>query len=575
MFRCIFTILLTLVFAASGCADFNAAGVVKKKDDDGDDPQPPPDAPVDEPALINLTAHCSSDTAATYLPEEPTDETLVACVVKDGKGAVVEGSDYEVTLTVGGASAKAALVAKKQASFPWQLAVLVKTVDVEKLEAVYVVMTTKDGSRGYVKSGKVDFDWRSDPLFGTPGEPPAAALKVTRLPDGGGQAHQCAVMSDGTARCWGFNLDGRLGDGSKTNRNLPVTVVKNDGVPLKSITALSLGQKSTCAVAASRVHCAGDGEVVRVGGAAARQTMAEIPGLGDATQVSVGLRHACALLKTGEVQCWGWNGFGQIGDGTKTVPGAPVHVLDVGGSGRLGNVVQISAGTAMTCALRANGQMLCWGGNDYGSIGDGTTVDRLTPVEVSGLGEGSGVTQIAAGRAAGNTTASPSYPSATCARKSDGTAVCWGHNVYGQLGDGTKTQRAAPAKVQRDDDGNGTPDGDLTGVETIVAGPLYTCATLTDGTARCWGYNAEGQLGDATKTGPKLLPVRVQTSAGNDLRGVRELCLSLANWSDATFPTTLGRLEDGTARAWGENNRGQLGNGTTTDSHVPEIVKLP
>jgi len=303
--------------------------------------------------------------------------------------------------------------------------------------------------------------------------------------------------------------------------------------------------------------------------------MAEIAGLADATQVSLGLRHACALLKSGEVQCWGWNGFGQIGDGSKTTPGGPVHVVDVGGTGRLGDVAQISVGAAMTCALRTSGQVLCWGDNTYGSIGDGTTVDRLTPVEVAGLAAGSGVTQISAGRASGNVSTSPSYPSSTCARKSDGTALCWGHNVYGQLGDGTKTQRTAPGKVLRDDNGDGTPDGDLGGIESIQTGALYTCAMMTDGTARCWGYNSTGQLGDTTKAGPKLLPARVQTSAGNDLRGVRELCLGLVNWSDGAFPATVARLEDGTARAWGDNTRGQLGNGTTTDSHVPEIVKLP
>ncbi|MGA9350442.1 MAG: hypothetical protein WBW48_16795, partial [Anaerolineae bacterium] len=186
------------------------------------------------------------------------------------------------------------------------------------------------------------------------------------------------------------------------------------------------------------------------------------------TAIAAGYRHTCALT-AGGVKCWGYNGYGQLGDGTWTWRNTPVDV-----SGLTSGVTTIAAGSYHTCALTAGGGAKCWGHNNNGQLGDGTTTNRNTPVDVSGLT--SGVDAIAAG----------SYH--TCALTAGGVK-CWGLNDYGQLGDGTTTNRNTPVDVS----------GLTSGVAAIAAGYYHTCA-LTAGGVKCWGRNNNGQLGDGTTT---------------------------------------------------------------------------
>ncbi len=169
--------------------------------------------------------------------------------------------------------------------------------------------------------------------------------------------------------------------------------------------------------------------------------------------------------------CWGWNSYGQLGDGTTTNRSTPVPV-----TGLSSGVVSLAAGSGHTCAVTTGGAARCWGWNSYGQLGDGTTTNRSTPVPVTGLP--SGVASLAAG--SGH----------TCAVTTGGAAKCWGWNSYGQLGDGTTTNRSTPVPV------TGLPPE----VASLAAGSGHTCAVTTGGTAKCWGYNFNGQLGDRTTT---------------------------------------------------------------------------
>ena len=217
--------------------------------------------------------------------------------------------------------------------------------------------------------------------------------------------------------------------------------------------------------------------------------------------------------------CWGRNSVGQLGDGTATFPYKPVHV-----SGLARGVAAISAGGSHTCALMLTGGVKCWGRNSFGQLGDGTTTDRTTPVDVAGLP--AGVKAIAAG------------VGRTCALTSVGGVKCWGDNQYGQLGDGTTEERHAPVDVA----------GLTHGVKAIEVGDGHTCALTNAGGVKCWGYNPDGQLGDGTKA-DRHAPV--------DVLGLTAGVSAVV----AGGGHTCARTNAGGVLCWGRGDAGQLGNG--------------
>ena len=249
-----------------------------------------------------------------------------------------------------------------------------------------------------------------------------------------GGAHACVVVSTGSVRCWGINQDGELGDGSLEARNVPVIV-----------------------------------------GGLAR----------DATEVTSGHFHTCALLETGAMQCWGFNATGQLGDGTTTLSVTPVDVL-----GLPGPVVSMSAGGVQTCALTSRGELLCWGGNADGQVGDGSLINRRLPTAVAGLD--AGVRAVAAGW------------KHTCAILADEGMACWGQNDRGQLGNGSLLDSGIPLQVTR------LPKALLLDVGGIRSGNVsHSCAFARGGGLHCWGANVEGQLGIGTLTNAGV-PVAVR-----------------------------------------------------------------
>jgi len=274
-----------------------------------------------------------------------------------------------------------------------------------------------------------------------------------------GRNHTCALLGTGAAICWGSNLNSQLGDGTTTNRLTPTAVTGLDS----DVTAITGGTRHTCALLATgAVTCWGDNTDGQLGDGttANRLTPTAVTGLdSDVTAITAGHNHTCALLATDAVHCWGYNGYGQLGDGTTANRLTPTAVtgLDSG-------VTAISASRFHTCALLATGALTCWGWNGYGQLGDGTTANRLTPTAVTGLS--SDVTAI---------TAETFH---TCALLATGAVRCWGYNGYGQLGDNSTANRATPTAVTGLDSGVGA----TTTTTTTTVAPSTTATTTTTST---------------------------------------------------------------------------------------------
>jgi len=379
-----------------------------------------------------------------------------------------------------------------------------------------------------------------------------------------GGAHSCALLSTGAVKCWGYNGSGRLGDGTTTDSSTPVQVKDAAGTgTLSNVIQISAGEYHTCALlSGGTVECWGhntNGQLgngtwtdssipVQVKDAAGTGTLANV------TQISSGVLHTCALLTDNTVVCWGRNEYGQLGNGTTTGSSIPVQVKDAAGTGTLANVTQIEAGGFHTCALLTDHTVECWGYNGSGQLGNGTWADSSTPVQVkdiAGTGTLANVTQIITGF------------THTCALSSGGTVECWGYNLYGELGDGTTNQSWIPVQV-KDVAGTGT----LSNVTQIEAGWYHTCALLTDHAVECWGDNHYGELGDGT-TSQSSTPVQVKDVAGTG---------TLANVTQisAGDSYTCALLTDHTVECWGYNGSGQLGNGEMGYSKTPvSVIGIP
>jgi alpha-tubulin suppressor-like RCC1 family protein len=201
----------------------------------------------------------------------------------------------------------------------------------------------------------------------------------------------------------------------------------------------------------------------------------------------------------------------------------------------------ISAGDGFSCSIMTDGRAYCWGRNDRGQLGDGSTTDRDAPVLVGG-----------------GTTFDPAKSVATgsahaCATRADGAVFCWGANDRGQLGDGTTVDRTAPVQVNA-----------AAAFVTLAAGGAHSCGLTSSGAAYCWGANDAGQLGTGTFGGSHLMPERVSLSAP---------LLKISTGRDHTCALAVsGDAGVGAPYCWGLNTDGQLGDGTTTNRNVPTPV---
>ena len=331
-----------------------------------------------------------------------------------------------------------------------------------------------------------------------------------------GKSHTCALTSAGAVKCWGRNKFGQLGNsagfgfGVNPNSGIPSQVTGLSS----GVVALAAGGYHSCALTtAGSVLCWGSDHFGQLGneGSISSSPVA-VSGLSSGViAIATGENHTCAVTNAGAVKCWGMNAFGQLGIGGSS-PAAQVTPVDV--SGLSSGVMAIAAGAYHSCALTTAGAVLCWGRNASGQLGnsgggssigaflDGSpqfmagpaplgagTLSR-TPVPVSGLS--SGVMAITAGFA---------Y---TCARTTAGAALCWGSDSVGQLGNGgSNSDQFVPAAVV----------GLSSGVIAIASGGAHTCAITNAGTALCWGNDASGQLGNGVLVGSNQ-PIPVVVGGG-------------------------------------------------------------
>ncbi|MCB9652922.1 MAG: hypothetical protein H6729_02170 [Deltaproteobacteria bacterium] len=292
----------------------------------------------------------------------------------------------------------------------------------------------------------------------------------------GMNTHGCAVRASGELWCWGQNGSGQLGfeldsasPRADVHQGKAVENLPDQGQPANRVRAVTANADTTCSILhGGEVWCWGDNRGGQLGDGSSvvdRVTPGRVDDLSNqAASISSGWGHLCAVKMDGSLWCWGDNQFGQLGDGTTDQRSRPVKILE--------DVVNVGAGPRHTCAIKLDGTLWCWGDNAYSELGDGTTIIRLNPIQVTALGDHA-IDVVAGNRF-------------TCARKDDLTAWCWGRNDHGQVGRGgpfTSTE-PTPAQVAL-----------AHPVLQIAAGSDHACALDDQANLYCWGSNEAGQLG--------------------------------------------------------------------------------
>ncbi|GFE58101.1 hypothetical protein AOG1_19810 [Geobacter sp. AOG1] len=369
----------------------------------------------------------------------------------------------------------------------------------------------------------------------TPTEILAAGSGVAKV--AGGMSQSLAIKDNRYLLAWGLNDAGQLGIGNP-NRSAPVQVsglgIGSGATSLAAGTYHSLVVKNDAAIAWGRNDASQLGDNTSV----TRGTPVQVSGLGSGiSMLAGGHNFSLALKQDGSLWSWGNNYSGQLGTGNNNYSTTPVSLPSM-----TSGVIAITAGSGFAQALKADGSVWGWGDNWSGQVGDGTSgngTNRNTPVQVVGLD--SGVIAIASGS------------NHTLALKSDGSIWAWGANNSGQLGDGTSNSSATPVMALAAG----------SGVVSIAAGASTSFAIKGDGSVLAWGFDYYGQLGDNTTYTYKYSPIAA-TALGTGV-------IAIAAGSEHT----IALKSDGSVWAFGRNNYGQLGDGTSVNKAVPVQVSGP
>lgn len=360
-----------------------------------------------------------------------------------------------------------------------------------------------------------------------------------------GDFHTCAILDDGGVRCWGFGANGRLGYGSTANVTSPAVAPPVDIGPGRRATAITAGASHTCAILDDgTVRCWGNGVSGRLGyGSQASIGDDEVPAAAGPVDIGPGRRavaisagdfHTCVIRDDGALVCWGFGSGGQLGYGNSQDVGDDETPGARGPVDMNGHAVQaVSGGKGHTCVVRDDGTVRCWGFGADGRLGYGSqsTILNAGQAGAVNLGPGRRAVAVSAGEAH------------SCAILDTGAVRCWGFGGNGRLGYGATDSIGdaageTPASVAPVFMGAGRT------ARAISLGFSHTCALLDDATVSCWGYGGSGRLGYGDETSVGDSPGRSVASAGAlPLPQVAPLVADLS----LTLSATGGEVTIGTA----------------------------
>ncbi|MBM7835578.1 immunoglobulin-like domain-containing protein [Clostridium sardiniense] len=382
-----------------------------------------------------------------------------------------------------------------------------------------------------------------------------------------GDDSSAAVDSDGNLYTWGGNYYGQLGDGTTTRRCEPVKINGKGAIREDTkIVSVSTNGHGTLAIDSEGTiyawgynHCGqlGDGTTTT------RYEPVEINGkgaIGENTKivsVFIGYVNSSAIDNKGNLYTWGSNNYGELGDGTTTTRYEPVKINGKGDIGENTKIVSSSTeGDGIqghSVAVDSDGNLYTWGNNNYGQLGDGTTTTRYEPVEINGKG------------AIGENTKIVSISTSifnTSAIDSEGTIYTWGLNKYGELGDGTRTRRYEPVKINgKGDIGEDTKIVSIS-VSSYASEAANVAAVDSEGNLYTWGFNDYGALGNGFNGPGRDIPKKI-----NGKGDIGEDTKIVSVFMGGTVCSAVD--SEGNLYTWGKNGDGELGDGTTTSKYSP------
>ena len=391
-----------------------------------------------------------------------------------------------------------------------------------------------------------------------------------------GQTHTCAVADDGSLYCWGRGIHGEIGIGpgaSEYGQLSPILVnISGGGL----VTDVSLGVMTTCAILDDgSLYCWGYGPHGQIGDGndltRYTPTLVSLPAGRSAMAVDVGSNTVCAILDDGSMYCWGWNSHGQVGNACSPVnqcmpTNTPSNVsfpVPYNASFPVGwQVIAISTGEYVSCAVINGGSLYCWGSNTNGQL-----------AEEIGSGYGGNATSIPkavslpTGRVAIDVQVGGS--GTVCAILDDGSLYCWGQNSEGTVGDGSTSDRTSPTRTM-------TPTS--SSVSSASIGHTTACAVMDDGSLYCWGSGQYGALGlgnNISHLTPQMVGNDPSSYQGGNGSLVTDISVDVIPMVTAGSEHTCALTYNGTVWCWGGNHMGQLGVGDTLTRTTPVEVALP